>query len=222
MLQQSWSVAYLVVCLLVLASWLAFGLTPDARAGWVGEHGPIESASAFCYLVAAACLLGWRLGERRFVAASCLILLACAARELDFHTAFTPSSVTKLSYYLDGSASLTGRIGAAAVVVACLAGVGLYIARYLPTLVAALKAGQTHAHSVLVAALLVPTAVILDGLHRTLADLRVPLDLETKKTIGVFEEVLELGIPLAVLLGIVQYRAATRSWEHQGWAGRLP
>lgn len=115
-------------CLLTIAS-----LDDEGRAAFLAETGPVEIASAGCY-IAMAIMLGLfavasradRLFAFEFAAFSALL----AARELDFHNRFTSEGVFRSSFYFRGESSIPEKIIVSLIMLAILALVVHHIRRY--------------------------------------------------------------------------------------------
>ena len=201
----------LLLGLLALATAIAVLLPAEQRAVLLREHGPVESASVLLYLAGAVLLVTSRRIERTFGYWTASILIVCAARELDFHKAFTSDGITKTRYYLDGSIPAAERIVAGVVMVALALWMVRYAARYWSPFVASLRSGETFAWAALVALVLAPVSKLLDGAHRHIRGITGdPVPRDVRSHIGAFEEVLEVGIPIFVLCAIAAFVRAAR------------
>lgn len=101
-LQQAWPalVPPLTALLASLLLWL--NLAPAEVMHVIVEGGPVERLTEWGYMALAAAM--WLSppppGERRGWLALTVLLLAAAAREMDWHKHWTGTSVFKVSYYL--------------------------------------------------------------------------------------------------------------------------
>lgn len=115
---------------------LALRLPPE-RFKWVfSEAGPFETASEFLWLaLAAATVIVWRRLTLPVMAAV-ILCLAAAAREAEFHKAFTGYSVLKVGFYTDLSRGLGPKLIAGvfvAIVVASAVIILIRLRELLPT-----------------------------------------------------------------------------------------
>ena len=98
MLNRTWSLFFPLVLLAAVTLLLGFMLTAKEIKVLYSEDHLIESATVLGYglallLLIASSRLAWRL---RLLGG--VVLLLCAARELDAHKAFTAESCLKISY----------------------------------------------------------------------------------------------------------------------------
>jgi hypothetical protein len=127
-------VAWVLVAMIVLLASLPLVL-PEASFRYAfSEEGPFERMSIVGWLVAAGIIiLRIRpLGMRAWAFA--LLFVSFAAREADWHKAFTADSILKTNYYKHASAPLAEKIIAFAVAIAfiaLIAYVGFVVLRFL-------------------------------------------------------------------------------------------
>jgi hypothetical protein len=113
--------------------------------------------------------------------------------------------MTRTSYWVRSEAPLFEKLVAGAVALFVIYFVLRYLLVHHRRLWQGLWEGRCHAVSILVAAMLVPVSKLLDSTSRVLRDkfgLPVPDDIGA--IMGLFEEMLELGIPLVVLWALWQ------------------
>ncbi len=127
-------VAWVLVAAILLLSLLPIAL-PEATFRYAfSEEGPFERISILAWLVAALIIvLRIRpLGMRAWAFA--LLFVAFAAREADWHKAFTADSILKTNYYKHAVAPLGEKVVAfalAIVLIALIVYVGFVVLRFL-------------------------------------------------------------------------------------------
>lgn len=180
----------------------------------MGETGPVEQLTAATYALCAL-LIWWARGrgdDRRTVAASCIVMLAFGARELDWHRSFTGTSVLRLSWYA-GPSAIGAKALAAAILLIVLAALAWLLLRHGRWLVQGWRERRPVAVTL---ALFVVMLVAAKSLDRSVSilveDLDVAVPLKWKALRTAFEEWFELGLSMLVMLALVQHRAA----RHQG------
>lgn len=196
---------YLLVwgCLaLLMAGLLLGGVGP--KDFLLSESGPIELASAAGYLLCAIAI--WRLASGwpgRWHAVVVMVLFAL--RELDFHSRFTSMNVSKIKFYLSPDVPVPEKLVGGAVVL------WFFYAAYRlfrlegRTWLDELLHRRACAYGVLFAMLCVVISKSLDGFARKLSALGLQVSAEAGTLASIFEEVLELGIPVMVGLAIFCY-----------------
>jgi len=103
---------------------LPLSMPPETLLWTFSEDGPFERASVFAWLFAAAVVVARirPLGPRAWAFAALFIVFA--AREADWHKAFTADSIFKRAYYRSGSAPFEEQLVAG---MAALAFVALFV-----------------------------------------------------------------------------------------------
>jgi hypothetical protein len=189
-----------------LLTWLA--LPPASVESWMGESGPVERITAATYaLCAVAVWLLRRRGDdwRTTVALSTVVVSFCM-RELDWHKAFTGTSVLRASWYA-GPASLQAKLVAAAVVLSFAAALAWLVVRHAR----AWWRGLRERRAVAITMLMFIVALLLaKSLDRSVSiletDFGMHVALKWKALRTAFEEWLELGLSVLLLLALVQHR----------------
>lgn len=186
-----------------LASLLAYMLSLPVEQQLVlkQEGGPIENASALGYLITAAFLAVF--GGRGFLRSHfpvVVVLLAMAARELDFDKRFTTLGILKSRFYFDPSVPWGERLVGLLVV-----GLILYcVWRVFRTGLAVWRDPENNGRYAVLVTLFAAGFVVftksIDGIGRKLAPLGIEVSGYTEHVSAVLEETLELGIP--ALLGV--------------------
>lgn len=211
--QSRWAALTVTVAcaLAALTTWLVL---PAAEVeSWMGETGPVEIATAATYALCAvaAWLLRVRGDDWRSTLALSVVMAGFCARELDWHKAFTGTSVLRLSWY-GGPASLQAKLTAALVLLAVIAALAWLALRHARPLRPAWQRREPVAVTVIVFIVVLVLAKTLDRSVGILEDdfhVSVPLHWKALRT--AFEEWLELGLSMLLLLGLLQHRAAARA-----------
>jgi hypothetical protein len=192
----------LLVVVLATLGLAVFGyaITADPVAGAFAEGGPIETITTLLWLVTAAGVVVVRRGSVISLAIAYLCL-AAAARELDWHTAFTGYSVLKIGFYHRAEHALHHQLIAGLVMLGLIGSVTV--------LVVALVRRIRSTPRVMVPAwgwVLIVTAVTLVGskvVDRAPAVLIEDADIRfSARTYGAMlavEEGLEMLLPLGIL-----------------------
>lgn len=200
--------APLIALLVALAS-LAVGslASPADVVAWTAEEGFIERSTVMLYFFAGLAVAGERerLHAPLWVAMAAL-LAAAAARELDWHKAFTGTSILKLSYFLS-AAPMQHKLAAAGV----LAGVGAAVAflalRFARGLWRGLRTGDAVASTaVTILACLVTSKLVDRSLTVAAQDWDLSISAQARALQLAIEEFMELEVPFLVVLGLVQRR----------------
>lgn len=167
----------------------------------MAENGPVEMTTVAFYLVAATLLM---LRRPRSISTKSnlmlsLLLLAFAARECDFHRAFTGTSVLRVSFYT-GEAPLLQKLGAAAIVLP-VAGLVLALAYRARHLLQGVRDAEPAAVTVVTFLVTLALSKLADRAVNVLAEFSVGVPPLAAATILSVEEVLELSLPLMACLG---------------------
>lgn len=203
------------VAVLVVLIALPFFLDPELQIFYLSEGGPVQVFSAAAYLVVTTTLVremdGAALREYWFLP---VIPLAMCLREMDFHAHFTTYSITKTLLYVSPEVPLAEKIvGVFVFVVLGVAGY-LLVARCGKAFVNGLR--RLDVPSLAVAATITSAVAskALDGAASNLGFLGI--DVQSTLLSVVFEEVLELGIPVFLAIAVFAYfdrrRPAPRSF----------
>lgn len=205
--QVGWASAAYVALLGLLAALLPQPAFEHAFS----ERGPFEQLSIVGWLLAALVVLLRIRPLGRRAAAFALLCALLAAREADWHKAFTADSLLKTAYYRDAAAPLAEKLlaGTAAVVlIALLVYVGLFVARFL------LRQGGWRTRSGLWLAVAAVLVVLGKGIDRAPAVLLeehgVALRPAARRAATALEEGLELLHPLLVAWSVWVSQAERR------------
>jgi uncharacterized membrane protein YidH (DUF202 family) len=189
---------------------LGLVLSPQSAARWLAETGPVEGFTAITFAAAGFAVWGLRRhppDDRRSSLALSIAMFACCARELDWHKAFTGTSVLRVSWYGSTASPLSKAVAALILLVIATALVWLLLRHWRPWR-EALRRREPEA--VTIAAFFVALVVskVLDRSVGILVDdfgVHVPERLVILRS--AVEECLELALSALVLLGLVQHRA---------------
>lgn len=190
---------------------IAASLLPaETGVALVREGGPVETATAALYLIAAIWLLARSFRDRpRWHLTAGLMVVLLLLRELDMHARFTTMGVLKSRYYLSPDVPGDEKAVVSVVMIIILVIVLRFGWRNAPSFFRRLR--SRHAPALAVAAAL-GTAVLsktLDSLSGPIRQVLRPLYHDSKTYLRVYEEIFELAIPLFILLALL-YSAAPR------------
>lgn len=219
-----WGAALLGLAALIVAS---MGISPDSRQWFLQEHGPIEWLSAAGYFVCLLALMGMP-KERKPAAAMAIgaILVIFGLRELDFHARFTTMGIFKSRFYISPEVPVLEKIiGAAALLI--LAGAMAYVVkRHFRSFIRGVRRLEPGPFSGLITIALLVFTKTVDGLPRKLDGLGLPSPEALERFSWIVEEVLEMGIPIFMLIGILaelpEDRKASRRPESESAALSYP
>ncbi|PAP95218.1 hypothetical protein [Mesorhizobium wenxiniae] len=193
----------LLVLVFLIALPLAF-FPEDIRKFYLSEGGPIEVFSAAGYLIVVATLvreMSYRdLLKRWYLVA---ILIAMCLRELDFHAHFTTHNITKTTLYISPDVPLLEKLIGATVVIALGIAFYLLLKNGFRRFVHGLRHGEATAVAIAAAVGCAVLSKVIDGAPSNLTFLGIHLTRIYTST--VFEEILELGIP--IFLAIAAFSA---------------
>jgi hypothetical protein len=194
-------------CLLAaLVTWSA--LPPASVERWMGESGPVEriTAATYAVCVVAVWLLRRPGDDWRTSTALSTVLASFCMRELDWHKAFTGTSVLRASWYA-GPAPWHAKLVAGLILLSFAAAVLWLVARHLRAWWRGLREGRAVAITIVVFLLALLVAKSLDRSVSILEnDFAVHVALKWKALRTACEEWLELGLSLLLLLGLAQHR----------------
>jgi hypothetical protein len=194
--------------LAALVTWLL--LAPADVERWMGETGPVEIVTAATYALCAVAVWPLRLrgDDWRSTLSLSVVMAAFCMRELDWHKAFTGTSVLRLSWYA-GPASLPAKLIAALVLLAIIAALAWLLLRHARALWPAWQRRDPVAVTVIVFLVTLALAKTLDrSVGLLVDDLHVAVPLYWKALRTAFEEWFELALSMLLLLGLFQHRTA--------------
>lgn len=197
----------LVLVFVFAAAWVGLNTPQAIGPAVLEENGPVEKSTVLLYLAAVFCVLMVRVAflSRPDRVAICVLLLAFAAREADWHQAHWDTSLLEapLSRILAAMAALAP--------VAIAAG---WLARRTWCASRAIRAWRQwrpEATTLLTFAAVIGAAIILDQLPASLVGQPDLFTAGSSAAFGgylmlSFEEILELALPVLALLAILQAR----------------
>lgn len=210
MFNQKYYCLYVILLAVMVAFCATAFLGEPARRSMMDEWGPVESAGVLLYVGVVIVLVEYSQHDRPFFMHTVVILTMMSARELDFQTAFTSKNFLNKTFYRHSAEGFTQEQMSAMIVVGIVGLIAISYLCYLPRLIANLKRGKPFAFSIAAAILMIPASVLLDGAYRVLhEEWGLPLALSVKHFISSLEECLETGIPMMMLLALLQYRIIT-------------
>ena len=178
----------------------------------MGETGPVERLTTVSYFLCAMFAAAARAQDpdRSTTLALVIVMVAFALRELDWHKAYTGTSVLRLSWYA-GPAAWTTKLAAVAALAPVAASMAWLVWRHAVPTWRDWRAARPVATTVVVFFATLALAKTLDRMVSILSfDLGVHVPLYWVALRSSVEECLELGLSLLLLLGLAQYRAARR------------
>lgn len=179
----------------------------------VMEGGPVETITALGYGLCAALVVGlWMAGLPLTVPPlpAAVVLLAMGARELDLHHTPWTMSISKIHFYTSPDVPLAEKLLAVAILAVIVWSLWRLARGGVHAFVSALRRGNPVSWAVLIAAGLVVASKLCDGFGRNLRAVGLNAGPVLRIEFNKIEELLELGIPLFVLAGIVCFLIANR------------
>ena len=167
----------------------------------MGETGPVERPTTVSYFLCAMFAGAARVQDpdRRTTLALVIVMVAFALRELDWHKAFTGTSVLRLSWYA-GPAAWTTKLAAVAALAPVAASMAWLVWRHAVPTWRDWRAARPVATTVVVFFATLALAKTLDRMVSILSfDLGVHVPLYWVALRSSLEECLELGLSLLLL-----------------------
>lgn len=202
-----------------IASFAVLGITNAVLLPWetslqfMSEGGPIENATVVFYYIALLVL--WtcapRAVPRSSLAAISIVLIACAARELDLHIALFGLSILKANFYRK-FATGTQIFIALLIILPVLFSVGFLVVHHGRWLLNGTRCRIPTAVTILSIFVLLVVVKILDrslGMVQELSGYAPPLPLRVLQLS--LEEPLEMVPPMLVIIAITQAWRTGRS-----------
>lgn len=186
-------------CALLIASVPA----PETQQWLIEEDGIIESLSALGYFACAGFIL---IKGRQLLGVLMPYLILAVLfgfRELDFDKRFTSIGLLKSKLYLSNEYPLHEKVIGFVVVALLLYALFGIVKRALPNLLSQLRSLNPAYSYAIIAGALVVASKSIDGLERKLKPFGLHFDAHVYESAEVFEEVMELGIPIAFGLALL-------------------
>jgi hypothetical protein len=211
---EHWSFALRLIAVVGALSLINYLLLPwEASINLMRENGLIEYITILVYYLALATL--WLFAPPKLTRGTIItisvLLLACAARELDLHKALFGMSILKLNFYRHYA---TGNQIAVALLIMLpvFTSIGFLLIRHGRWLLDGVRCRQPAAITVMSTLALLVALKILDrslGLAAKFGDYLAPLAL--KALVLSIEEPFELLLPLLSMVAVIQAQRGARS-----------
>ena len=174
------------------------------------EGGLVENLTVVLYGVLLLAILVFVKRKEKFDRLLWGIIVSCLMfRELDFDKKFTTMGVFKSNFYKSSEVPMMEKFFAVCFIVAILVVIAVSLKGHWSTLIEGVKASMPAQCGIAAAVGLAAfSKLVLDGLPRKLEDLRIPINDLVLDYHGVFEELLELAIPIALLMSLYYGRTA--------------
>ncbi|BDD86235.1 hypothetical protein [Desulfofustis limnaeus] len=207
--RQSRTLLWLAGALVLLAAAVMSFLPGEQGPALVRENGPVETLTVGLYVVACSLLLirGLKSARAWHLTASFVVLLL-AARELDLHARFTTMGILKSRYYLSPEVPGDEKAIVIVLMLAIAAITAPFLWRSIPAFLRSLRLGAIPAVAVALAFGCGVVSKLLDSFSSEIRALLTPLYGDSRTYLRVYEETLELAIPLYILLALWFSRAA--------------
>jgi hypothetical protein len=207
---------FLVSTLLLFLIVMLNLVSPEQREFLLSESGPIEMGSAISWFICSTFLILlyikniWKGG----IAAS-VICLAFALRELDFQKKFTVMSIDKINFYLESKAPIIEKLIVSLIVLFLFYLIFNLIRKNYIFVWQKLKEKNILFIILAIAIFLLPLSKILDRFPNRLKEAGISVSETINQQASIWEEVVELIIPLLFLLIIFQalnfFRSLTKN-----------
>jgi len=198
----------LIILLLIILMSLILLLLPDKIAVMlVEENGPIENAQVIFYMAGA--IISWVYAKKRIWNSGLkggFILMLLALRELDLQKRFTDISITRTKFYFSPDIAILTKIAGGIIVIGILFVVITFITSNARILFRSVKNRENWAIFTFTGIILLPVATIIDGSLRFLKALGIQTGENAYLTKTIFEETVELAIPVLFLVALLHWR----------------
>ncbi len=197
--------ALLTFLLIVLSVWFHV-IDQTVAVGMLHEDGWVEMVSPFGYLICLAMMIGfggWTYLKVHFPFAIFAVLFAL--RELDFDKRFTETGLLQSRIITDVDVTLFERVIGLLVLGSLLALIIYTVRKYSLVFLRRLRQFDSVALGVFVALGFMGFSKTIDGLGRKLEPFGIMVSEQADFSASVFEEVFELGIPLALAISLIAY-----------------
>ncbi|MBE0436695.1 MAG: hypothetical protein IBX56_12915 [Methylomicrobium sp.] len=182
---------------------LSLVLKEEGRALLINEGGVIESASALAYFLCAVFIAYKRkVAELKHFF---ILIILFMLRELDFHKRFTTMGISKIKFYISEDVPLIEKVVGTLVVLLFFYVCISILYRYSKVFFLGLKNHSGVAFDSLLAIILLVVSKSLDGASRKLEGFGISLSQAMSMHAMAVEEILELGIPIAIFMALTSY-----------------
>lgn len=193
----------LFIGLMSLLSMVSFGLNDSAVELLLKEGGVVETASAIGYFVCIVFL--FYVGRSASMQTHWylyVIFSAMALRELDFDKRFTETGVLQSKFLIAGDVGLFAKLFGGALLLLLVAAIVFWVRRHVRYFFAGVLSRRSSSWAAGFALFFIVMTKSIDGLARKLEPFGVEISAHTDEIASRFEEVFELGIPIAFLYAI--------------------
>lgn len=218
--------AYGTTIALILAVFLvALLLEEPSRESFLREGGPVEMASALIYFFCFGLVAAW--GRLFFFEAYpyfALVPLLFGLRELDIDKAFTTTGIFKIRFFTSAEVPFYEKIFGFLLITALLYMIYALIRHQTKNYLGELRKRTPLAIGASLVAGLTIVSKTLDGLGRKLESVGINVSESVNNHSSELEEILELGIPIAMIITFVYYfreRATERQLKGEASAETL-
>lgn len=197
---------FLLIFLFVVTGLLL--IDPEATAGMTKETGVVEIGTTALYVVLIALLLffaqpRWPVGKYWYALVAGVLL----CRELDFDKIFTSQGILKSRFYESPDVPIMEKVWAILILLVILGAVVFTFVKSRKSLFEGIRRRDPIQLGVVVAFCLAAVSkLVLDGLPRKLEKIGLGINDYVDAHHGKFEEVLEMGIPIALIIALVYSR----------------
>lgn len=202
--------AVLFAVLLVIPATFSLALLPDDVLDiLIKEDGVVETAQFVLYLVCA--IISWFYARHNIWKSGIsggIIFAIFALRELDFQKRFTSMSVTKTRFFISPDVSIAAKMIAGAILISSVIILMSFVLKTNATLLNGLRARLKWAFSACAGIGLLAASTVLDNANRHFKAIGIVLSDQLSMVVEIFEEMIELAIPLLFLLALVQWQRA--------------
>jgi hypothetical protein len=134
-----------------------------------------------------------------------IILIILALRELDFQKSFDDISITRTKFYFSSDISLFSKAIAGLIVLSIVIIIVIFLRKNTDKLIIALKKKESFAQYTMSAVILLPAVMLIDASLRYIENIGIEPGEKISLIKGVFEEILELTIPVLFLIALLKY-----------------
>lgn len=194
----SYAISLLVLFLIFS---LTFVLDGDKRNLLFDEGGIVEIASALGYFLCAAQILyKGKINYFREYYYFWVLIIMFGLRELDFHKRFTTMGILKIKFFISTEVPFIEKLIGFLIVLLLLHATITMYKKHFRQFIEGLKNHSTIHFGILIALLLLGVSKTLDGISRKLGSIGKEIGIQVYQHLAAFEEVLELGIPIILII----------------------
>lgn len=203
-LRRHHSIWFSLAVLMALVAYY-WTLGEGERSWFIGEGGPVETASAWGYFALVPMAL-WAVAAPLKLAVAGLLLL-CGLREYDLDKALFTEGLFKARQYTGDAVALPEKAISFVLLMGVLALAYYLLRRGVPRLLQGLRRASAWAIAVAMALGSLAVAKSVDGLGRKLEPFGITIPPDLQISIVSLEEILELGAPLFIAAALLILQA---------------